>query len=288
MDQLINPPVRGLEILPTDRCLVMGVLNVTPDSFSDGGFWLDPQAAIARGRRLAAEGADILDIGGESTRPGAERVCDQEQLRRILPVIEGLAGSGGVLSVDTMSSHVAAVALAAGATMVNDVSGGLADPGMFGVVASAAAPYVLMHWRGHSADMNTRAVYDDVVKEVCDELAGRLAAYSAAGGDPEQVILDPGLGFAKNADHNWEVLAGLDEFVALGRPLLVAGARKRFLGELLAHHHRPDHPLGRDDSTAALTAIAAVRGAWGVRVHDVRPNADAVRVAAAVRAGGVR
>lgn len=283
-----NLTVRGLNSLPTDRCLVMGVLNITPDSFSDGGFWLDPRTAIARGRRLIAEGADILDIGGESTRPGAERVCEQEQLRRILPVIDGLRDAGCVLSVDTMSSRVAKAALAAGATIVNDVSGGRADPGMFETVASALAPYVLMHWRGHSRDMNSRAVYDDVVKDVRAELADRLEAYVSAGGEPERVILDPGLGFAKNADHNWKVLAGLDEFASLGRPLLIAGARKRFLGELLAHHHRPDHPVGRDDSTAALTAIAALHGAWGVRVHDVRPNADAVRVAAAVRAGGLR
>lgn len=280
-----NPPVLGLET--RDRCLVMGVVNVTPDSFSDGGRWLDPQAAISRGRQLLADGADILDVGGESTRPGAEQVDAQEQSRRLLPVIEALAADGAVISVDTMSAAVAARALAAGAAVVNDVSGGLADPAMYETVAAAGAPYVMMHWRGHSAQMNSLAIYDDVPGQVCGELAERLSAFQAAGGRPGQVILDPGLGFAKTAEHNWQLLRGLDRLGELGRPVLVGGARKRFLGELLARHGRPSDPLDRDDATAALTAVVASQGAWGVRVHDVRPSADAVRVVAAIACGGV-
>ncbi len=284
--------VRGLP--GTDRCLVMGVLNVTPDSFSDGGAWLDSERAVVRGRQLAAEGADWVDVGGESTRPGAGRVSEAAERGRVVPVIEALVSHGIAVSVDTMRAGVARAALAAGARMVNDVSGGLADPDLPRLVAAAGVPYVVMHWRGHSVDMATRARYGDVVAEVCAELRARLDALRAAGVDPAQVILDPGLGFAKEAEHNWTLLAGLPRLSALGRPLLVGASRKAFLGGLLGTPGEP-RPVGqRAAASTAVAAIAAYRGVWGVRVHDVAPTADAIRVAAAVRAampaaaGGVR
>jgi dihydropteroate synthase len=265
------------------RCLVMGVVNVTPDSFSDGGRWLRPEAAIEHGRVLLAEGADLLDIGGESTRPGADRVPLEEELRRVLPVIRALAAEGSVVSIDTMRAEVAAAALDAGAAIVNDVSAGEADPAMAAVVARAGAPYVAMHWRGHSATMDDRAVYRDVVEEVCAELLGRVDALVTAGVDPRQLVLDPGLGFAKTADHNWQLLAALDRLTDLGRPLLVGASRKRFLGSLLAGADGvPLPPDRRDDATAATTALAAAAGAWAVRVHAVAASAAAVRVAEAV------
>jgi dihydropteroate synthase len=277
---------RGLEDLPAQRCLVMGVVNVTPDSFSDGGLWFDPEAAIAHGVELLREGADLLDVGGESTRPGAARVPVDEELRRVLPVVRELTAAGAVVSVDTMRAEVAGQALDAGARLVNDVSGGLADPDMARLVARTGAPYVAMHWRGHSAAMDSLARYEDVVAEVTGELSARLEALAAEGVHPEQVVLDPGLGFAKTGDHNWALLARLDALVALGRPVLVAASRKRFLGHLLAGT-RPDDdsgpvpPAERDAATAATSALAAAAGAWCVRVHDVAPSADAVRVAAA-------
>ena len=259
----------------------MGVVNVTPDSFSDGGEWFEPSAAIKHGREMLAEGADLLDVGGESTRPGAERPAPAEEIRRVLPVIETLAAEGALISVDTMRSEVAALALDAGAVMVNDVSGGLADPDMLGLVADRQAPYVCMHWRGHSTDMQSRAVYDDVVAEVIAELAERLDAIQAAGIDLARVALDPGLGFAKNADHNWTVLRRLDEFAVLERPILIGASRKTFLGRLLADEEtgelRP--AVRRDDASAAVSALAAASGAWCVRAHVVAPSADAVRVA---------
>ena len=268
------------------RCLVMGVVNVTPDSFSDGGRWLDPGAAVAHGRRLLAEGADLLDVGGESTRPGADRVPREEELRRVLPVIAGLVAEGAVVSIDTMRAEVAAAAIDAGAVVVNDVSAGLADPEMAAVVARTGAPYVAMHWRGHSATMDHRAVYQDVVDEVCSALLGRVDALVAAGVDPRQIVLDPGLGFAKTADHNWQLLAALDRLTGLGRPLLVGASRKRFLGSLLAGDDGgPVSPDRRDDVTAATSALAATAGAWAVRVHAVAASVAAVRVAAAVAAG---
>jgi dihydropteroate synthase len=270
--------VHGLPDL--GRTLVMGVVNVTPDSFSDGGAWPDPDTAVKRGLDLAAQGADVVDVGGESTRPGAERVGEAEEQQRVLPVVAALADAGVAVSIDTMRASTAAAALDAGAEMVNDVSGGLADPRLARVVAEAGVPYVVMHWRGHSTSMQELAVYDDVVTEVCTELRDRLDAVVAAGVDPDQVVLDPGLGFAKTAAHNWELLAALDRLLALGRPVLVGASRKSFLGALL--DGRPTG--GRDDATAAVTAIAAYGGAWGVRVHDAQANADAVRVAAAVRA----
>ncbi|WP_223179615.1 dihydropteroate synthase [Streptomyces griseicoloratus] len=265
-----------------DRTLVMGIVNVTPDSFSDGGRWSDPRRAVAHGLALIDEGADILDVGGESTRPGAVRPPVEEELRRVLPVVRELAATGVPVSVDTMRAEVAARAVEAGATLVNDVSGGLADPAMLPLVAQAGTPYVAMHWRGHSAGMQANAVYGDVVAEVVDELRLRAEAALHAGIPPDRLILDPGLGFAKRADHNWQLLARLGEVVALGQPVLVGAARKSFLGHLLADPStglpRPA-PL-RDAATSAVSVLAAAQGAWCVRVHDVASTSDAVRVTA--------
>jgi dihydropteroate synthase len=265
------------------RCLVMGVVNVTPDSFSDGGVWFDHDAAISHGLELVAEGADIVDVGGESTRPGAQRVSLAEELRRVVPVIEALAAEGVHVSVDTMRAEVAEAAIAAGARLVNDVSGGLADPAMARIVAKAGVPYVVMHWRGHSHDMQTRSVYRDVVREVGDELRRRVDAVLEEGVDPSLIILDPGLGFAKRPEHNWALLNHLDELLSTGRPVLVGASRKRFLGRLLGTPPSPRPFTECDDATVAITALVAAAGAWCVRVHEVRPNADAVRVAAAIR-----
>jgi dihydropteroate synthase len=267
-----------------DRCVVMGVINVTPDSFSDGGAFADVDSAVKHGRQLIASGADVLDVGGESTRPGAERVPAEEEQRRVLPVVAELAALGAVVSIDTMRASTARAALDVGARLVNDVSGGLADDELPRVVAAAGVPYVVMHWRGPSVDMQDRAVYADVVADVRRELAARLDAVVSAGVEPDQIVLDPGLGFAKTPAHNWTLLAHLDALVSLGRPLLVGASRKSFLGSLLGETDRPRPLSGRDDATAAITALAAAAGAWGVRVHDVRPSADAVRVAAAIAA----
>lgn len=276
-------PVPGLPV--RDRCLVMGVINVTPDSFSDGGRFLDTAAAVRHGLDLVAEGADIVDVGGESTRPGASRSDEEEELRRVVPVVRALAAEGVCVSVDTMRARVAEAALDAGARMVNDVSGGLAEPALVRLVAEAGVAYTVMHWRGHSASMQRHAVYSDVVAEVCAELAQRYLAVRAAGVAAEQVVLDPGLGFAKTAEHNWALLANLDRFAFLGRPLLVGASRKSFLGTLLAGPDgAPRAVTDREDATAAVSALAARHGAWCVRVHRVRPSADAVRVATAWRA----
>lgn len=285
LSRLGRVEVSGLPAL--DRCLVIGVLNVTPDSFSDGGRWIDPAAAVAHGLALVAAGADAVDVGGESTRPGAGRVPEAEELRRVLPVVAGLAAEGALVSIDTTRAAVAAAALQAGARIVNDVSGGLADPALPRLVAEAGTPYVLMHWRAHSARMQDFAAYDDVVADVRAELGQRLAEVIAAGVRPEQVVLDPGLGFAKTAAHNWSLLARLPALAELGRPLLVGASRKSFLGALLRAPDGTDRPpAGRDAATAAVTALAAAQGAWGVRVHDVRASRDAALVAAAVRAAG--
>ena len=269
-----------------DRCLVMGVVNVTPDSFSDGGLWLDADVAIRQGLALVADGADLVDVGGESTRPGAGRVSTQEELRRVLPVVEGLADAGVVVSIDTMRAEVADEALACGAALVNDVSGGRVDPAMPQLVADARVPFVAMHWRGASDRMEQLAVYGDVVADVRDELARRLEALVAAGVDEERIVLDPGFGFAKRAEHGWALLAHLDALAALGRPLLVGTSRKRFLASAVAAPSDPDggRPADRDAATAATSALAAAAGAWAVRVHEARASADAVRVAAALAA----
>ncbi|MEX2292119.1 MAG: dihydropteroate synthase [Mycobacteriales bacterium] len=262
----------------------MGVVNVTPDSFSDGGEHTDAASAVRHGLRLLNDGADLLDVGGESTRPGAGRVPEAEELRRVLPVVDGLAAAGAVVSVDTMRASVAEAALAAGAQLVNDVSGGLADPRMLPLVAEAQVGYIAMHWRGHSTDMAARAVYADVVSEVCAELTARRDAAVAAGVDPARLLLDPGLGFAKTAVHSWALLRALPRLAGLGTPLLVGASRKGFLGSLLADADGTPRPsAGRDDATAAVTVLAAQAGAWAVRVHAVRASADAVHVVAAVQ-----
>ncbi|MDK9498182.1 dihydropteroate synthase [Streptomyces katrae] len=286
MNSNLGPAPRGIVTgLPDwDRCAVMGVVNVTPDSFSDGGRWFDTTAAVKRGLELVAQGADLVDVGGESTRPGATRVDAEEELRRVVPVVRGLASEGVVVSVDTMRAAVAEQAVAAGARLVNDVSGGLADPGMIPAVAAAEVPFVVMHWRGFSDNMNSLAVYDDVLAEVGAELRARIDAVVDGGIAPEQIVVDPGLGFAKNAEHDLALVARLPELRALGFPLLVAASRKRFLGRVLAGaaDTAPPPARERDAATAAVSAIAAHQGAWAVRVHEVRATADAVRVARAV------
>jgi dihydropteroate synthase len=265
-----------------DRCAVMGVVNVTPDSFSDGGRWFDTTAAVKRGLDLVSEGADLVDVGGESTRPGASRVDEDEELRRVLPVVRGLASEGVTVSVDTMRASVAGRAVEAGAALVNDVSGGLGDPAMVPVVAAAGVPFVVMHWRGFSQDMNSRAVYGDVVAEVLAELRTRMDAVVEGGIPRERLVIDPGLGFAKQAEHDLALVAHQAELRTLGRPLLIAASRKRFLGHVLATEGAPPPARERDAATAAISAIAAYQGAWAVRVHEVRATADAVRVARAV------
>lgn len=265
-----------------DRCVVMGVLNVTPDSFSDGGRYLDVDDAVEHGIAMHARGADLIDVGGESTRPGAGRVDPGVESARVVPVIRALAERGVPVSVDTTRARVAEDALSAGATIVNDVSGGLADPDMARVVVERGAPWILMHWRGHSNEMDSLATYRDVVTEVRAELCQRVDAALAAGAAPESLVLDPGLGFAKRAEHDWALLHNLSALRELGFPVLVGASRKRFLGRLLADADgKPRSPDGREEATAAVSALAAAAGAWGVRVHDVERSLDAVAVAAA-------
>jgi dihydropteroate synthase len=276
----------------TSRPLVMGVVNVTPDSFSDGGRYADTDRAVAHGRELLDEGADILDIGGESTRPGATRPLLAEELDRVIPVIEALAADGARVSVDTMRAEVAAAALEAGASIVNDVSGGLADPGILDVVAASEATYVAMHWRAHSDRMQDFATYDGpggVVEAVRAELGERVEAARAAGVPDERIVLDPGLGFAKLPEHNWELLRRLDRLADLGLPILVGASRKTFLGRLLADPADPEgRPRPVDQREAAGVALSTLLAAgaggtpvWGIRVHDVRAHLDALRVVAA-------
>jgi len=282
----VRPAGLPLGLARLDRTLVMGVLNVTPDSFSDGGRFLDVRSAIDHGVELHRQGADIVDVGGESTRPGASRVDPEQEQERVLPVIAGLVGAGIPVSIDTMRSQTAASAVDAGACIVNDVSGGLADPRMHSVVAKLDVPYIAMHWRGHSDEMDRWASYDDVVADVGRELRARVDEAGHAGLASDRVVLDPGLGFAKDADHNWELLSQLTEVMALGHPVLVGASRKRFLGSLLSGPDGSPRPIEqRDAATDAVTAIAAAAGVWAVRVHDVAGSADAVRVAAAWRAG---
>jgi dihydropteroate synthase len=269
-----------------DRIVVVGVLNVTPDSFSDGGRYPGVDDAVAHAVQLREEGADLIDVGGESTRPGAQRVDAAEECRRVIPVIRELARQGVPVSVDTYRAAVAAAALEAGAVVVNDVSGGLGDRDMAAVVRDNGCPWILMHWRGHSATMQQLAHYDDVVGEVRSELCARVDAALAAGVDASALVIDPGLGFAKTAEHNWALLRELPSFVALGLPVLVAASRKSFLGRLLADGDGKPRPVGeREDATTALTAYCAWQGVWGVRVHEVRPSVDAALAIAAVHDG---
>lgn len=262
----------------------MGILNVTPDSFSDGGEFLAVDAAVRHGLALYAEGADLVDVGGESTRPGAVRADPATELGRVLPVIEHLADAGVPVSVDTMRAEVAVAAVAGGAVLVNDVSGGLADPDMLDAVAGLDAGYVAMHWRGHSDRMADLARYDDVVADVCAELSDRLAAAVAAGIPRDRIVLDPGLGFAKTAEHNWALLHRLDALAALGQPLLIGASRKRFLGQLLADGDELRPVREREDAGVALTALLAASGVWGVRTHTARPHRDAIAVASRLAA----
>jgi dihydropteroate synthase len=282
----------GDPVVARGRPRLMGVVNVTPDSFSDGGRWLEPTAAVAHGRQLVADGADILDIGGESTRPGATRPLVEEELGRVVPVIAELAGDGVTVSVDTMRAEVAEAALAAGATIVNDVSGGLADPRILEVAAASGATYVAMHWRAHADHMRDFAVYDEpggVVAAVRDELSARVEAMLAAGITPDRVVLDPGLGFAKRPEHNWQLLRDLDPLIALGYPLLVGASRKSFLGRLLADAGGTPRPVGeREHANTALTVHLAQLGVWGLRVHDVRAAHDALRVVERLTGKGPR
>ncbi|MEV6306294.1 dihydropteroate synthase [Actinoplanes sp. NPDC051861] len=257
----------------------MGVLNVTPDSFSDGGRYTDVDAAVQHGVDLFRQGAHVIDIGGESTRPGAQRVDAKTETDRVVPVIERLFAEGVPVSIDTTRAAVAEAALAAGAVVINDVSGGLADPDMAAVAAAARCPWVLMHWRGHSRDMQRLAEYTDVVAEVRDELRARADEAVAAGVDPGMIVLDPGLGFAKRAEHNWALSAHLDVLIDLGFPLLFGSSRKTYLGHLLAGPDGTPRPVGgREAATLATSVLAVASGAWGVRVHEVGATVDALAV----------
>lgn len=273
---LITPRTAGV--------VVMGVVNVTPDSFSDGGRYTDVDAAVAHARALVADGADVVDVGGESTRPGAVRPGADEELARVLPVVEALAGEGVVVSVDTMRASVARAVVDAGAAMINDVSGGLADDEMADVVAATGVPYVLQHWRAHSDVMQQVTDYDDAAREVRDALLARVDALVARGVDRGRVVVDPGFGFSKQARHSWEILARLDELTATGLPVLAGTSRKGFLGAALADADGPRPAQGRDAATAATSLLAAQAGCWGVRVHDVRSTVDALVVLDTVRA----
>ncbi|MEU3454131.1 dihydropteroate synthase [Micromonospora sp. NPDC006766] len=267
------------ELAGVQAPVVMGVLNVTPDSFSDGGRYADLDAAVGHGVRLRADGADLVDVGGESTRPGADRVDAESEIARVLPVIRALTAAGIPTSIDTSRARVAEAALAAGADVINDVSGGLADPDMARVVRDAGCPWVLMHWRGHSREMRDLATYTDVVADVRAELSRRVDEALAAGVAAEQVIIDPGLGFAKTAAHNWALSARLPELVDLGFPLLFGASRKSYLGRLLADPDGTPRPTSaREAATIATSVLAVAAGAWGVRVHDVRGTADALAV----------
>ena len=249
--------------------LVMGILNVTPDSFSDGGQFLDPAKAIARGLEMMEEGATIIDVGGESTKPGVERVSMDEELSRVIPVIHALSKAGAMVSVDTMRAEVAALAVASGARIINDVSGGLADEAMHATAVALKAQFICMHWRGQSKNMDSLAVYDDVTSEVIAELTKQVASALLAGIEPTRLVIDPGLGFAKNAEQNWELLRNIDKFKELGFPILVGGSRKRFLGG--------NDPLERESASIALTTWLATKDIWGVRTHTVKPHVDAIR-----------
>ncbi|CAN5349268.1 dihydropteroate synthase [soil metagenome] len=258
--------------------VIIGIVNVTPDSFSDGGEYEHVERAIARGLELRDQGADVVDVGGESTRPGAERVPIEEELGRVIPVIRELAGAGVPVSIDTMNAETALAAAEAGAEVINDVSGGLADPAMYSAVAESGLTYIASHWRGFSADMQQLANYGDVVVDVRTELKTRLAEMVVSGVDPQRVILDPGLGFAKTAEHNWRLLGHLDEIASLGHPVLIGASRKRFLQPFAAEGAPPAE---RDGASAIVAALAAAAGAWGVRVHDVPATKLALGVAAA-------
>jgi len=266
--------------MKSERTLVMGILNVTPDSFADGGRHFDFEAAINRAKEMTSEGVDIIDVGGESTRPGADRVTEEIERDRVIPVITKLSELGATLSIDTTRASIAQAAIGAGATIVNDVSGGLADPKMAALIASNPdIQYVVMHWRGHSKDMQKVAEYKNVVSEVKDELDDRVVALTKSGVLPEQIVLDPGIGFAKSSAHNWELLKNIDRLNLLGFPILVGASRKRFLGDLLSTEVADD----RESASIAITTYLAKAGIWGVRTHSVKPHRDAIAVVEEMR-----
>ena len=261
-----------------DRTLVMGVLNVTPDSFSDGGRFDDTEIAISHALQMIEDGADIVDIGGESTRPGSDRISVQEELDRVLPVISDLANSGMAISIDTMRAEVARAAIEAGACIINDVSGGKSDPEMLSYVSTLTVPYILMHWRGPSNIMNTLTDYNDVVADVTAEISKQVDVAVAAGIARERIAIDPGIGFAKTVDQNWPILKHLEVLEGLGLPILMGASRKKFLGELLAKDGVARDSDERESATTAISTLMAARGLWAVRVHDVKPTRDAIAV----------
>ena len=261
-----------------DRTLVMGVLNVTPDSFSDGGRFNDPTIATNHALQMVQDGADIIDIGGESTRPGSDRITVKEELDRVLPVISALANSGVAISIDTMRAEVASAAIAAGACMINDVSGGKSDPEMLSYVATLNVPYILMHWRGQSNIMNTLTDYNDVVADVTREVSNQVDVAVAAGIARERIAIDPGIGFAKTVDQNWPILKHLEVLEGLGLPILMGASRKKFLGELLAKDGVARDSDERESATTAISTLMAARGIWAVRVHEVKASSDAIAV----------
>ena len=272
---------RTFDDLPADRTLVMSILNVTPDSFSDGGRFADTDAAIRAGLKMHYDGADIIDVGGESTRPDSVRISAEEEQERVLPVIEALVRAGALVSVDTMNASTAEKAIGAGALIINDVSGTETDPEMAPLVARTGVSYILLHSRGSVRSNDPNATYDDVVNDVVEELTKVRDRFYAAGVTPEQIILDPGLGFTKTAEHDWALLRGVDRIGALGHRVLIGASRKRFLGSLLTSFGKAAPPLERDNATAAVSALAAASGVWAVRVHNVQASLDAVKAAAA-------
>jgi len=275
---MLHPSGLPENLCQLDRTLVMGVLNVTPDSFSDGGRFNETEIAISHALQMIEDGADIIDIGGESTRPGSERISVQAELDRVLPVIAGLVDSGIAISIDTMRAEVASAAIAAGACIVNDVSGGKSDPEMLRYVSTLDTPYILMHWRGPSNIMNTLTDYKDVVADVTAEISEQVDVAIAAGIARERIAIDPGIGFAKTVDQNWPILKHLDVLEELGLPILMGASRKKFLGELLAKDGVARESDERESATTAISTLMAVRGLWAVRVHDVKPSSDAVAV----------
>lgn len=275
---MLHPSGLPTSLASLNRTLVMGVINVTPDSFSDGGRFLESEIAINHGRTMIEQGADIIDIGGESTRPGAERISEQEEIDRVLPVIEALVSDGAIISIDTMRTSVAKAAVAAGAHIINDVSGGKSDPDMLPYVATLDLPFILMHWRGPSNVMNSLTDYDDVVLDVRNELMAQVAVAEAVGIKRSRIALDPGIGFAKTVDQNWPILKHLDVLEAEGLPILMGVSRKKFLGELLAKDGEPRAMDDREAATTTISVLMAQRNTWCVRVHDARSSRDAIEV----------
>jgi dihydropteroate synthase len=275
---MLHPSGLPNQISSIERTLVMGVINVTPDSFSDGGLFLDSKVAIAHAQQMLLDGVDIIDIGGESTRPGSERISAQEEMDRVLPVISEMAKTDAILSIDTMRAEVAKAAMSAGAHMINDVSGGKADPEMLEYVAKTTSPYILMHWRGPSNIMNTLTNYDDVVRDVTMEIHAQVEVAVTAGISRDRIVIDPGIGFAKTVEQNWPILKHLDALDELGLPILMGASRKKFLGELLARNGEARVTEERESATTAISTLMALRQTWAVRVHDVKASRDAIAV----------